>query len=54
MIGYLHMKLYLTNGFDDKIISNSENKTFLPASKENPIGLKKVLMAVRYSPEKLQ
>ncbi len=27
---------YLTNGFDDKIISNSENKTFLPASKENP------------------
>lgn len=26
---------YLTNGFDDKIISNSENKTFLPASKEN-------------------
>jgi hypothetical protein len=28
-------ELYLTNGFDDKIISNSENKTFLPASKEN-------------------
>ena len=27
---------YLTNGFDDKIISNSENKTFLPATKENP------------------
>lgn len=27
---------YLTNGFDDKIISNDENKTFLPASKENP------------------
>ena len=27
---------YLTNGFDDKIINNSENKTFLPASKENP------------------
>lgn len=27
---------YLTNGFDDKIISNTENKTFLPASKENP------------------
>ena len=27
---------YLTNGFDDKIISNAENKTFLPASKENP------------------
>ncbi len=26
---------YLTNGFDDKIIQNSENKTFLPASKEN-------------------
>jgi hypothetical protein len=27
---------YLTNGFDDQIISNSENKTFLPASKLNP------------------
>lgn len=27
---------YLTNGFDDKIILNSENKTFLPASKANP------------------
>jgi hypothetical protein len=26
---------YLTNGFDDRIISNPENKTFLPASKEN-------------------
>jgi hypothetical protein len=26
---------YLTNGFDDRIISNSENKTFLPATKEN-------------------
>ena len=26
---------YVTNGFDDKIISNPENKTFLPASKEN-------------------
>lgn len=27
---------YLTNGFDDTIITNPENKTFLPASKENP------------------
>jgi hypothetical protein len=26
---------YLTNGFDDRIIANTENKTFLPASKEN-------------------
>lgn len=26
---------YLTNGFDDTIISNSENKTFLPATKQN-------------------
>lgn len=26
---------YLTNGFDDQIISNTENKTFLPASKLN-------------------
>src|SRR6187549_2858819 len=26
---------YLTNGFDDKIISNPENKTFLPATKAN-------------------
>jgi hypothetical protein len=29
-------ELYLTNGFDDQIISNTENKTFLPASKTNP------------------
>jgi len=28
-------EVYLTNGFDDKIIANSENKTFLPASKLN-------------------
>lgn len=28
-------ELYLTNGFDDRIIANAENKTFLPASKEN-------------------
>jgi hypothetical protein len=27
---------YLTNGFDASIISNDENKTFLPAAKENP------------------
>jgi hypothetical protein len=27
---------YLTNGFDDRIIGNAENKTFLPASKLNP------------------
>ncbi|MDP2412473.1 hypothetical protein [Daejeonella sp.] len=26
---------YLTNGFDETIISNSENRTFLPASKAN-------------------
>src|SRR5688572_29880501 len=26
---------YLTNGFDDRIIHNSENKTFLPATKQN-------------------
>jgi hypothetical protein len=28
-------EVYLTNGFDDKIIANSENKTFLPAAKLN-------------------
>jgi hypothetical protein len=28
-------EFYLTNGFDDQIISNAENKTFLPASKLN-------------------
>ncbi|MBC7904034.1 MAG: hypothetical protein H7Y27_11455 [Gemmatimonadaceae bacterium] len=28
-------ELYLTNGFDESIISNSENKTFLPAAKKN-------------------
>ncbi|MBI5856855.1 MAG: hypothetical protein HZB42_04315 [Sphingobacteriales bacterium] len=27
---------YLTNGFDESIIANTENKTFLPAVKENP------------------
>jgi hypothetical protein len=27
---------YLTNGFNDRIISNTENKTFLPASKADP------------------
>ncbi len=27
---------YFTNGFDEQIVSNSENKTFLPASKLNP------------------
>lgn len=29
-------EIYATNGFDDQIISNTENKTFLPASKTNP------------------
>lgn len=28
-------ELYLTNGFDDSIIDNTENKTYLPASKQN-------------------
>lgn len=28
-------EVYLTNGFDDQIIANTENKTFLPASKLN-------------------
>jgi hypothetical protein len=32
VLGY---ELYLTNGFDQTIIDNKENKTFLPASKEN-------------------
>jgi hypothetical protein len=27
---------YFTNGFNDRIIANAENKTFLPATKENP------------------
>lgn len=27
---------YLTNGFDDSIINNTENKTFLPQAKQNP------------------
>lgn len=29
-------EVYLSNGFDDQIINNTENKTFLPASKLNP------------------
>ncbi len=28
-------EVYLTNGFDDQIISNTQNKTFLPATKLN-------------------
>jgi len=28
-------EVYLTNGFDDQLIDNKENKTFLPASKQN-------------------
>eukprot|EP00388_Colpodella_angusta_P019132 GDKJ01047817.1.p2 GENE.GDKJ01047817.1~~GDKJ01047817.1.p2 ORF type:complete len:410 (+),score=36.87 GDKJ01047817.1:3569-4798(+) len=33
MFGY---EMYFSGGFDDSIIENSENKTFLPAAKENP------------------
>ena len=29
-------EIYLSNGFNDKIIANTENKTFLPASKQDP------------------
>lgn len=29
-------EIYATNGFDDQIISNTQNRTFLPASKANP------------------
>ena len=29
-------EVYLTNGFNDLIINNAENKTFLPATKEDP------------------
>ena len=29
-------EVYLTNGFDQRIIENTMNKTFLPATKENP------------------
>ena len=29
-------EVYLTNGFDERIIDNAQNKTFLPATKENP------------------
>ena len=32
----LAYETYLTNGFDDQIIANAENKTFLPATKRNP------------------
>ena len=28
-------EVYLTNGYDDKVIDNEENKTFMPAMKEN-------------------
>lgn len=29
-------EVYLTNGFDERIIDNEENRTFLPATKTNP------------------
>lgn len=29
-------EVYLTNGFDDRIINNSENRTWFPAAKQNP------------------
>jgi hypothetical protein len=29
-------ELYLTNGWNDRIIGNSQNKTFLPATKQDP------------------
>lgn len=29
-------EVYMTNGFDDKIIANDQNRTWLPASKTNP------------------
>lgn len=29
-------EVYLTNGFDESIVSNSQNKTYLPAAKANP------------------
>ena len=32
ILGY---EVYLSNGFDNSIIDNEENKTFLPAAKEN-------------------
>ncbi len=32
----LAYEIYLTNGFNDHLISNSENKTFLPAIKNDP------------------
>lgn len=34
--GAFAYEIYLTNGFDDSIITNTENKTFLPATKQNP------------------
>lgn len=33
MFGY---EIYLSGGFDNSIIENTENKTFLPAAKDNP------------------
>lgn len=33
MFGY---EAYITGGFDEAIINNTENRTFLPASKDNP------------------
>ncbi len=39
MFGY---ELYVSGGFDNSIIDNGQNKTFLPASKQNPERLEEI------------
>jgi len=44
---------YLTNGFDEQIIENTENKTFLPATKANKERFEETFMAACYLPARL-
>ncbi len=43
MFGY---ELYLSGGFDNSIIDNQQNKTYLPASKQNPERFEKIASGI--------
>jgi hypothetical protein len=50
MIGY---EIYASSGFDNSIIENSENKTFLPAAKKTQNGLKSCQVVRHYILQRL-
>lgn len=45
-------EVYLTNGFDERIINNTDNRTSLPASKSNPDRFEEILMEACLQPPK--